>query len=386
MEVKTARGRLFFLLMLIVAFPFLQHGLSFFTTGPLNGAVVPVADSSFTWDGWWSGAYQKHKNLFLNDSTGFRADLVRLNNQLDYWLFNKVHANGVVVGKDECLYEQFYIDEYYGKDFAGYDSILNEVTKLRKVQDTMERLGKTFVFIMAPSKAYYFPEKLPESDGGKAGEHTTNYATFKKIAAERSLHLLDFNAWFTGMKDTSKELLFSNLGTHWTVYGSLKATDSIIKYIERQRGIRMPELRWNDVEHTDTPRRTDNDLAVGLNLISHFKKERFAYPRYFYTTDSSAKKLKSIYIGDSFLWMLIDNGLMRNTSSDFQIWYYFNEAWSDKALSGQEPMRHMDEFDWKSYLAGTDCLVLLYTPANIKGFSYVGSFTEQMYSYFYPGH
>ncbi len=384
MEIKTARGRLFILLMLILAFPLLQQGLSFYDSGKVNGAVVAAGDSTFSWDKWWEGSYQKQKNLYLNDNTGCRPDLVRINNQVDYWLYNKLHANGVVIGQDECLYEKFYIDEYYGLDFLGETVIREKLRKLKKVQDTLERLGKTFVFVYAPSKAYYFPDKFPKELELKQKKNATNYETFKRMGDSTGIHQLDFNAWFLSMKASSKELLFSRLGTHWTVYGSLLAEDSLIKYIERSRNIQMPEVQWKEVVRTDTPRRTDDDLAAGLNLLTKFKKERFTYPKYGYNFGENKTQPKAIYIGDSFVWTWVNNRLMHSINKDWDVWYYFNEAWNDKSFSGFEPMRPIENFDWAKELLGTDCLIALYTPANFKGFNYDGAFIDKMYQYFYP--
>jgi len=384
MEFKTARGRLFFLLMLIAAFPFLQNGLSFYESGQLKGAVVSAPDVAFMWSGWWDGTYQKAKNLYLNDNTSCRPDLVRLNNQVDYGLFGKLHANGVVMGKDDYLYEESYIDEYYGFDFMGEEVIRDEARKIKKIQDTLERMGKTFVFMYAPSKAWYFPDDFPAGMKKKEGMHPTNYETYKRLGDSMGVHQVDFNGWFMAMKDTSKNLLFSRLGTHWTVYGSLLACDSMIKYVEKVRKIQMPGLQWHETDYSDIPQRTDNDLAAGLNLITHFKKERFSYPKYFYNYDGNKEKPRGIYIGDSFLWTWVNNGLMKSVNTDWQVWYYFNEEWNESTFSGLEPMRYLENFKWQDELLKTDCVVALYTPANFKGFNFDGSFIEKMYQYFYP--
>jgi len=385
MDFKTARGRLFILLMLIIAFPLLQQSLSFFESGKVNGAVAVVGDSTFNWDKWWEGSYQKQKNAYLNDNTGCRPDLVRLSNQLDYWLYGKLHANGVVIGKDDYLYEQFYIDEYIGYDYIGNEAANDEINKLKKIQDTLERLGKTFVFIFAPSKAYYFPDKFPPALDIKGKQAPTNYAAFKRLGDSAGIHLLDFNAWFMAMKGTTKNLLFSPLGTHWTVYGSLLAEDSLIKYLERVRNIKMPEVQWDSIKYSYAPQRTDDDLAAGLNLISEFKKERFSYPKYYYNYQGNRTRPSAIYIGDSFVWTWVNNRLMHSINKEWDVWYYFNEAWNDRSFSGYEPMRPMENLDWAKEMLNTDCVVALYTPANFKGFNYSGSFIEKMYKYFYPG-
>ena len=200
---------MFILLMLIVAFPVLQHCLSFYESGSVKGAVITVFDSTFSWERWWDGNYQKQKNLYLNDNAGCRPDLVRINNEVDFRLFSKLHANGVVIGKDECLYEKFYIDEYNGLDFLGDAFIRIQVNKLKKIQDTLERMGKTFVFAYAPSKAWYFPGNFPERMDHQKLKNGTNYQSYRRLGDSTGLHQIDFNGWFMAMKDTTRHLLFS---------------------------------------------------------------------------------------------------------------------------------------------------------------------------------
>lgn len=369
--------------MLVVAFPFLQHCFCIYESGKLNGAVTLAADTRISLRGWFDGSYQKQKNDYLNDNAGCRSDLVRLNNQVDFWVFNKLHANGVVAGKDYFLYEKMYIDEYNGIDFLGDSLVRVMMCKLKKVQDTLERQGKTFVFIYAPSKAWYFPDKFPRSLDMKRVGDTTNYAAFRRLGDSLGLKQVDFNAWFMNMRDTSRHLLFSRVGTHWTVYGSLLASDSIIKYMERERNLHLPRLQWNTIERTEKSRKTDADIAEGLNLAVNFKKEQFSYPQYDYVK-KEGEKPKAIYIGDSFLWTLIENKLMHNINDEWQVWYYFNVAWNEKSLSGQEPSREIVKYDWQNDLRQIDFLVTLFTPANFKGFNYNASFVEQLYRHFYP--
>ena len=370
--------------MLIIAFPLLQHGLSFYESGKLHGAVSGIPDPPFNWKTWWAGDFQAQKSAYLNDSTGCRPDLVRLNNQLDFWMFRKLHAHSVVAGKNDCLFEQEYVDEYYGRDCTGADSMRKAVVQLRKVQDTLERLGKTLVFLYAPSKAYYFADQLPpRSRGAKTGA-TTNYAIFKRLADEAHIHQIDYNAWFLSMKDTSRELLFSRLGIHWTMYGSLLAADSFIRYIDRQRNIRLPSLQWQKVEHTDEPRRTDDDLAAGLNLIYPMKPEHFTYPEYSYNHDGKRDMPRILYIGDSFLWVWLYDDLMQNISNDFEIWYYFVESWNQNTIKGTEPPGRVEKLDWQARLMLSDCVAILYVPSSFYSFPGKESSIGRLYHYFYP--
>lgn len=72
-------------------------------------------------------------------------------------------------------------------------------------------------------------------------------------------------------------------------------------------------------------------------------------------------------------------------NKDWEIWYYFYNVWTQNMLSGQEPSVTLDHYDWKTKLMTTDCVVAMYTPANIKGFAYRGALVYSLYQYFYPG-
>src|SRR6185312_16477155 len=100
----------------------------------------------------------------------------------------------------ECFYEQGYIEAYHGLDYAGESKLRTSVYQLRKIQDTLERLGKTFVFLYAPSKAYYLSEYLPDAPAGWTPATPTNYSTFKRLCDSAGIRQIDYNAWFLSMK------------------------------------------------------------------------------------------------------------------------------------------------------------------------------------------
>ncbi len=115
MELKTARGRLFLFLSLVILCPLLQHLFTIIDNEKLIGQFLPpLLDVQFTPDKWWDGSYQKQKTLFLNDSFGLRTHLVRLNNQIDFTFFKQVHEGDVYVGRDNYLFSKVYVDEYEG--------------------------------------------------------------------------------------------------------------------------------------------------------------------------------------------------------------------------------------------------------------------------------
>src|SRR5205085_8642480 len=100
----------------------------------------------------------------------------------------------------------------------------------------------------------------------------------------------------------------SKQGIHYTIYGALYAADSINKYIEQRRGIKMLHPSFNKVISTPHARRTDDDLGTVLNLMFPIQ-EQFYYAEGGYSSDTIVSKPKVIYIGDSFIWPMLFGGI-----------------------------------------------------------------------------
>ena len=101
------------ILLIVILFmlfiPFFQSGFNITKEWKLKGDVVIAPDTVFTKKKWWSGDYQKLKELYLNDNFGFRNFFIRINNQISFSLFNKAKANSIIIGKNNYIYEFFII-------------------------------------------------------------------------------------------------------------------------------------------------------------------------------------------------------------------------------------------------------------------------------------
>jgi hypothetical protein len=379
MKGENIKRRLFLFILAMMLLPLVQTQFHFIESGGLFGDFSNAENINFSWKGWWDGSYQKGKTDYINDQFGFRPDFLRINNQIDYWLFRKLHSNSVVMGKNNCLYQTDYIKAYCGKDYIGADSIRKQLARLKALQDTLERLGKTIIVVHTPCKASFYPDNFPEEMECKENG-ISNFQTFKHIGDSLHINQIDFNSWYAAQRYKSKALLYSKQGIHWTVYGSLLVADSLTSYIEHKRNITLPHITWSKIEHTHKAKFTDADIAQALNLIFPVTTETFSYPDVHYTNQPT--NLKTIYSGDSFVWTLISDGWMEHTNKDWQFWYYFHEIKNQKAMAGEAPTYNIPDYDWKSAMTNTDCIILLYTAHNLCQFG--NGFIEQAYNYYYP--
>jgi hypothetical protein len=379
MEEKT-KNIIFIFLMAIIFLPMLQKAVPFIKSGPLNGEYAIAPDTAVTFMSWFDGSYWNKKSKYINDNMGFRPDLVRLNNEVDFDFFKKIHSEWRLIGDNACIFQDVYIYSYLGRDFDGYPFILEKVRKLKAIQDTLGKLGKSLIFVHAPCKAFYYPEYFPKRYRDTV-RCTTNFETYKRIGDSLGLNQVDFNTWLVDMKTTSKELLYPKQGFHWSTYGSLLAADSLIRYIEHLRGIRMIHPVWDKIEHTHKARYKDDDISKTMNLIWPLANETFSYPEVRYEGDKTAVKPRVIYIGDSFLFQWLDEGVMDNTESSWQIWYYYSSL-INKDHKPDE-MYPMDNYDWVKEMDNSDCIIIMFTSRNLEKMG--KNFVERTYDHYYPG-
>jgi len=319
----------------------------------LEGAVwekdtVP----KFTFKNWFNGDFQRQQEVLVSDSFGFRNIFVRINNQVDFSLFSKAHAKDVVIGKDNYLYDKHYINGYLGTDFIGSDSVSNVVARLKFINDTLSKLNKTLILVIAPNKAAYYPEYIPDSF--KTRNSTTTYGEFVKQLKQADLKYIDFNSYFIAQKNKSKYLLMPKNGTHWSMYGAAIAGDSILHYIEKVRNIKMPEL---SLTYT-TPGKDslfDIDIENAMNLLFNLSGPSMEYPRYKYINASTNIKPNVLIVGDSYYWGLDAAINLKNCFTDrSDFWYYFKKL-EHKNLTQQ---------DVKEKIAGEDIVIILATAHN----------------------
>src|SRR5690606_16381177 len=95
---------------------------------------------------------------YINDEIGFKPWFVKIKNQIEYSLFDKVNASNVIVGKNDVLFQDFYISALLGHDFLGEETIKTKVSKLKYVQDELAKNNVQFLFVIAPGKASFYPE------------------------------------------------------------------------------------------------------------------------------------------------------------------------------------------------------------------------------------
>jgi len=346
-----------FLLLIaaLLIFPALQKRFIFISSAPLKGLFQLQEKPLFSMSSWFSGTYQQQYQKYRDDQPGFRPDLVRLFNQIDYSLFSQPHAAKIIVGNKGYLFGDQYIEAFIGTNFTGEKYIDQQVKKLKYLQDFFWNKKKILLLtIFTPDKGTFYPEMIPDRFLAKKQEKN-NYSCFVKKCQEAGINVIDFNSLFLLMKDTSKYILYPKTGVHWSTYGAVLAADSLTKYLDKKLGIRMPDIVVDSIILSKIPRDEDDDISRTMNLIFPVTQPPLAYPSYHYSSDSTVKKPSALFIGDSFYWNWYNSGIISNLFSNEPFWYY------DKEVYPENKTRPLNTglIDLRSNIENQDVIILM---------------------------
>ncbi|MBU2650517.1 MAG: hypothetical protein KKA81_06255 [Bacteroidetes bacterium] len=351
---------LFLLIIILLVLPGLQKELFHIPERSLKGAVVNSEKPEFSFSGWWSGDYQDKYDKYLEDHIGFRNFLVRLNNQIDYSLFNQINAQGVTVGKEGYLYELNYIRGYLGMDFLGQEILDEKIKQIEFTSQWLKEQGTVLICAFAPGKGRFYPEYFPSPYDTIHPAGYTNYGYYTEKLSTDSVEIIDFNALFLNWKDTSKYILYPRYGIHWSTYGVGLAIDTLIRRIESLLNKDITDFDWQEVVITDDLRYDDYDIADGMNLLCKLPCDEMAYPRFRYNEEGKYKP-KILVIADSFFWQILGQGHAKRVFSGCDFWYYYSQAFHLE--DGVPPV--LDKAHLPEKLKEYDVVMTLYTEANL---------------------
>lgn len=335
------------------------YKFNFVRIPPLKGYVQDLQKTVFSDSVWFSGDYQLKQEKYMNSMFGLRSLYVRLHNQIDFSLFNKIHASEVVMGKENYLYEKSYINTYLGSDFMGLDSVNHILDQLKFISNRLAKMNKQLIIIFAADKASYYPEYIPETYF--TINDSTNYKFLSEGVKKQGINAIDFNKWFVANKRRSKYPLFPKYGTHWSNYGAVLVADSIINYIQYLKHIDMPNLIYNEID-LKQPIYSDYDIADGMNLLFRLKSFEMAYPKI--STEDAKNKTKPnvLVISDSFYWDMFSFGISKSFNNG-HFWYYNNYVYPE---SNKKNLM-VNRLDLEKEINNHDVFIVMAGASNLHG-------------------
>ena len=234
------------------------------SASPLAG-VAKIKPAPWSIDAFLSGETQRAVSMNLGRVSPVFPISVRAKNQLIFSLFNKSAASGVVIGRHNQLYEQYYIDEFCSRT-AEFDEkhIQKWARTISDIERALTSLNKKFIYVISPSKAARYYEDLPASAicAPYASAMPDKLRPFIQALTDAGVHYVNAADLITKKRADYSVPLFPRGGTHWNSLGAALALREISEIAPSQLG--RFDFGWRLAPQAEG---TDRDILDLLNLL-----------------------------------------------------------------------------------------------------------------------
>lgn len=339
----------------------------FLPPGPfLRGVAEPPPAPEWDWDSLKRGASFRAVEDNVAAGIGLRNWWVRLDNQVNYTLFQETQrrpeGTHVVAGPGDWLYERHYITHAVQPGRMTEEQIRATLARMRRVQDKLAARGVPFLLVVAPSKVEVYPEHVPATYwGGRNPAYVmTSFERARPLFAEYGLNVYDGPAQFAAWKHTMPDHLFTRSGTHWSYYSAFHVLKDLRERLNPVMRHPMPDFRLASLRSRN-PRGTDEDLLALMNLlVDEPYSHPSPYPRLLAQTEVPRAQLPRIlWVHDSFGWALIDLLYPANVVRPSESLYYFQSAYAHPGP--RKLSRDLRRTNWETYLRDYDAVVMVWT-------------------------
>ncbi len=358
---------IFFGIIILLIIPPLQKELKIFPEIGLYGDFLPVNNINISLNRFFSGVYQEKKEEYLKENIGFKAFLIRVNNQILYSFFNKENTPKGVIGKEGYLHLRSYIENVTGENFVGEDRIRIVTDQIGFLQEYYRRRGILFFTIILPSKASYYSEYIP--DKFKTYPHN-NYEEYISSFNKSGIDYVDLNRFFLSLKGKETYPIFPKNGLHWTTYAMLLGVDSILNYIEDNSRYQLTDyIKIENLEVGPSKDPVDNDAEKFFNLLFDIpNQEKVANIEIKFDNVKDLIKPKTLVVGDSYYYKVYNNKIPNHLFDWGAFWYYNKKA---RYYRGdKEYINQVKDLDPIHFLHQQDIIILCASHATLHLFPF----------------
>jgi hypothetical protein len=366
---RKARHILILMLMAVMFLPMLQQLGQFWKEKPLFGIAMNAPKPRLELKNWLDGTYQDSIDAYATQNAGFHNALVRLNNQYFYSIYHTAQANKVVVGRDNCLYDQAHIDSYLGKDYIGEQAILDKMLDLQRIREIFKKKKIELVLVLVPGKGMSLPQYIPGEARAKGVK--TNYQSFSRMADSLSIPQLDLVKWYSDQRFSSIYPLYPMGGNHWSEYCATLAADTLFGFISKQMQTELNRFSVTKVHYPSPASPIDDDINLGMNLLFPISATPMAYPEIQWK--GKPQKLRVLTIGDSFYFKAFTD-FSGPIFEQSKFWFYFRELHQ----TGQPNPKSNAEVDLRMEIETQDLIMLYVADLHLTdlGFGFIESALE----------
>lgn len=347
-------------------------------TYPLSGEFLVAPKPEYTKEGFIKAAYQDEFAEYIRTNFATRSAFIRIYNQIDFLLYNKIHAPGHVLGRQGELFEIGRIRPLFGTDYVSMPDVKSKLEMLDFVADTLNKLNKPLIILLAGDKPRTMHKYLPEKyQTGWAD--TTNYSVYTHFLTNRkNLHYIDFAGYTYKLADTSKIPLYPKFSLHWSPYVMYLAIDSLQKVVNSrltQKQAAIPVLKG--FEKSEEGRYLEYEMRDILNMYYSYGGTTNHYPIVEYRQPKGKEKPFVVQIGDSFGELMLEPGYFTSVFDKNSVVFRYNAI--VKSFTTDRD-KNVNDIDYWNFIDRADAVVIVTSELNLDNLGM--GFIEKAYLHY----
>ena len=351
---------------------------------PLKGYTDSTEKPVLSLSSLWSGQFQSDYTAWYQENFQPRGIFTKNYTTLRYNLFH-LDTNGRVVGKDHDIFEMAYINAELcingASDFSQPEAQAKAqeyVAKLELLQDKLAKFGKSLYIVMAPSKADFHRENIPDKyvirsdpDAIPGQDYLAELLNTSDIP-----HLI-----CAEQKDSLEYPPFYCSGIHWSRTFEQETLTKVLADLADTTGKAYPQIELGDVTAQDTPFWRDADVFHLTNVWNPYTETYYQYDMSAFYPENY-ENLGILFHGTSF-----SLGFYQDFTSLFPMenTVYVNRSQYYRAGQSGETkyFKSFDEISLLALLDQVNAVVVEILPANIENYSwgFVDALLESLDSY-----
>ncbi len=312
---------------------------------PLWG-VAPPQPAPWSLDAFLAGETQKALSSAAGQLQPVFPLAVRMRNQFLYSALGVSGAPDIVVGREKRLFEKYYINEFCARGAAPDPAAVDAwASRLRAIQDAVAAKGKTFVYLITPSKAAIYSRFLPQKIDCPSLARGSTDKLVPYIAAldARGVAYVDAASLTTSAAPAYPIDLFPPGGTHWNVLGAAIATRELTRKLNDGKIAPLPlyDFDWRKRDEAAGP---DIDLVRLLNLL--WSDWRYPSATIAGKSGRACEKPPQIFaVGGSFLIEILIDLADAPCGARVDYWHYMKGARPGESLRWRRLANSAQDFD-----------------------------------------
>jgi alginate O-acetyltransferase complex protein AlgJ len=329
----------------------------------LGGIDIRIEIPKISVESFIDGKYQDQLSKWFAQNIGFRTFFIRMCNQLYYNLFRTsyMYSNNIIIGKNEQLYERVYIDEYCGRSQVLPDDVMEQaVAQIAECQRLFANRGIQFMILITPSKAYTYPEYIPDCFRCQPERNRQGYERVLELFAKHGVHVLDCQQTMIEAKSRSEIPLFPRGGTHWNQFGVYLAANAVAEYVENLLAVRLARLELVSMSMV-SPRDVVSDLDLAWLLNLQWPPYKFRTPKLELVDNAPPQVVrpKATVVGGSFNWELLAMLHKHQIFGQIDFFYYYSLKLHTYPEDAQRQTNFNPEaIDWDGEFLHSDVVIL----------------------------